>query len=134
MVRRIILTFVKFHLLLLLWQLVDWIELVWLLWYGMTGLNVKLHTLLKFYNSVSQEPSYLLETGSYSRPKTGSPKIYKWFIKLALVRNRILIAIEVRNRLAEVRDVHLSERTIRKRLNANGLLARRSANVPELTR
>lgn len=45
-----------------------------------------------------------------------------------------LIAVENVNRFAEVRDVHVSKKTIRSRLNAIGVIARRLAHGPELYR
>jgi hypothetical protein len=45
-----------------------------------------------------------------------------------------MTAVEAKNRLAEVRDVHVSDRTIRRRLSEVDLMARRPAHGPELTR
>jgi hypothetical protein len=45
-----------------------------------------------------------------------------------------MTAVEVKNRLAEVRNVHVSDRTIRRRLSEAALTARRPAHGPELTR
>jgi transposase len=80
-----------------------------------------------------------LETGSYSRrPGTGRQRCTiardDRFLTLAILRNRTMTAVEVRNRLAEVRDVHVSDRTIRRRLSEVDLMARRPAHGPELTR
>lgn len=88
-----------------------------LLWYILTGFNVMLHKFLEFHNPLSEEPGgRFLETFSYSR-----------LCGTDLQRC-------TRNRLAKIQDVYVSERTIRKRLNATGLTARRPACGPELTR
>ncbi|KAH0815291.1 hypothetical protein GEV33_007501 [Tenebrio molitor] len=55
-----------------------------------------------------------LETGSYSRrPGTGRQRCTiardDRFLTLAILRNRTMTAVEVRNRLAEVRDVHVKD-------------------------
>lgn len=51
---------------------------------------------------------------------------------MELLRNRHSTAIAARNRLHELRNVNVSERTLRRRLNERGLMARRSAIISEL--
>lgn len=77
------------------------------------------------------------ETGSYSRrPDSGRPKKTSArddrFLTLTVFRNRDTTAVEARNQLEETRGVSVSERTVRKRLTAAELRARRPASGPEL--
>lgn len=54
------------------------------------------------------------------------------FLMLQILRERHLTAVQARNRLIEVRQVHVSENTARRRLKEDGLTARRPATGPEL--
>ncbi|RZC32006.1 HTH Tnp Tc3 2 domain containing protein, partial [Asbolus verrucosus] len=56
------------------------------------------------------------------------------YIMMLSLRNRHMTAVEIRNRLHRVREVNVSERTVRRRLNEANLLARRPATGPELLR
>lgn len=56
------------------------------------------------------------------------------FIALNVLRDRRVTSVEVKNRLEDVRQVQVSERTIRRRLSDIGLHARRPATAPELLR
>ncbi|RZC36027.1 HTH Tnp Tc3 2 domain containing protein, partial [Asbolus verrucosus] len=55
------------------------------------------------------------------------------YIMMLSLRNGHMTAVEIRNRLHRVREVNVSERTVR-RLNEANLLARRPATGPELLR
>lgn len=80
-----------------------------------------------------------LETGSYarrpgsSRPRISSNRDDRFITNLSL-RNRHLTAVQIRNELQHVRNVNISERTVRRRLNEANLFCRRPATGPELTR
>ncbi|XP_072375691.1 uncharacterized protein [Diabrotica undecimpunctata] len=78
-----------------------------------------------------------VETDTYSlRPDSGRRRITSQrdacFIAKNLLRNRHSTEIAARNGLQEVRNVNVSERTVRRRLNERGLMARRPAIVFEL--
>lgn len=77
------------------------------------------------------------ETGNYTRrPGSGMTRSTlprdDRFLHLFILRNRDATAVQARNRLEDVREVNVSERTVRRRLNEVGLIARRPANGPEL--
>lgn len=77
------------------------------------------------------------ETGSYTRrPGQGRHRCTSArddrFIVSNVLRNRFSTATEVRTRLFEVRNVSVSERTIRRRLAERNLRAFRPARAPQL--
>ncbi|PSN36639.1 hypothetical protein C0J52_22290 [Blattella germanica] len=77
------------------------------------------------------------ETRQYSRrQESGRPKSTNRpddrFSRLTVLRNRRLPATLVARRLAEVRNVVVSARTIRRRLREYGLVSRRPSRGPEL--
>lgn len=79
------------------------------------------------------------ETGSYSRrPVMGRPRSTnrtdERFLQLNVLRNRSLTSNQLRHSIAVVRDVHISSRTVRRRLNEANLASRRPATGPLLTR
>ncbi|EFA01186.1 Transposable element Tc3 transposase-like Protein [Tribolium castaneum] len=89
--------------------------------------------------SVQRAVERFRETGSYTR-RVGSGRRRcttardDHFLTLQVLRNRDTTAVAVRNSLEKVRGVAISERTVRRRLNEEGLLARTPANGPKLTR
>lgn len=80
-----------------------------------------------------------LETGLFTRrPGTGPRKLTterddRYIVSQSL-RNRHLTAVQLRNQLEHVRNVAVSERTVRRRLNDANLKSRRPARGPELQR
>lgn len=79
------------------------------------------------------------QTGLYTRrPGSGGIRCTSArddrFIVLAVLRNRFLTAVEIRQRLQTARGVNVSERTIRRRMEERDLRARRPARGPELLR
>lgn len=77
------------------------------------------------------------ETGSYTRrPGQGRQRCTSArddrFIVSNVLRNRFCTATEARTRLFEVRNVNVSERTIRRRLAESNLRAYRPARAPQL--
>jgi transposase len=90
-------------------------------------------------STVQRVHARYLETGLLiRRPGTGPRrKTYERddrFVVSQSIRNRYLTAVEIRNHLQHVRNVNVSERTIRRRLNAANLVSRRPATGPELQR
>jgi transposase len=90
-------------------------------------------------STVQRVYNRFLETGSYSRrPGSGRPRKSTnrddRFIINSSLRNRHSTAVQLRNELQHTRDVNISERTIRRRLNEANLFCRRPATGPELTR
>lgn len=90
-------------------------------------------------STVQRVHTRFLETGlSTRRPGTGPQRLTTErddrFVVSQSLRNRHLTAVELRNRLQHVRNVNVSERTIRRRLNAANLVSRRPATGPELQR
>lgn len=79
------------------------------------------------------------ETGSYTR-RSGSGGVRctsardDRFIILEILRNRFLTAVEIRQRLQNIRGINVSERTVRRRMEEVNLRARRPARGPELLR
>lgn len=76
------------------------------------------------------------ETGLYSRrPGSGRKRstsaIDDRFIVLKTLRDRHTTSVETRTRLQEVRQVNVSLRTVRRRLNEHGLIAWRPLKGPE---
>lgn len=66
------------------------------------------------------------ETGSYMRRQEqgrnqATSAVDGCFITLQSLRNRRRTTVQTRNQLAEVRNVNVSERTVRRRLNEVGL-------------
>lgn len=79
------------------------------------------------------------ETGLYTRrPGSGGVRCTSArddrFVVLQVQRNRFLTAVEVRQSLQMVRNVNVSERTIRRRLEEDDLHACRPARAPKLER
>uniref|UniRef100_A0A170UM01 Transposable element tcb2 transposase n=1 Tax=Triatoma infestans TaxID=30076 RepID=A0A170UM01_TRIIF len=79
------------------------------------------------------------ETGRYSRrPAKGRPRSTtrtdERFIHLNLLRNRFVNSNQIRHLIADVRNVHISSRTVRRRLNKANLVSRIPATGPLLTR
>lgn len=79
------------------------------------------------------------ETDSYTRRpgqgrKKSTSQIDDRFIRQQALRNRFLTGNELKNRLRDVRNVEVSSRTVRRRLNGFGLTARHPAKGPLLTR
>ncbi|KAJ4444394.1 hypothetical protein ANN_06186 [Periplaneta americana] len=77
------------------------------------------------------------ETGGYSRrPGSGRKRVTSahddHFIVLNTLRDRHSAAVETRRALQEIRQVSVSERTVRKHLDESGLKSRRPAKGPEL--
>lgn len=77
------------------------------------------------------------ETGRYTRrPGSGRHRCTSSrddrFIVTNVLRNRFLTAVEARNQLFEVRNNSISERTVRRRLAEQNLVARRPAKAPKL--
>lgn len=77
------------------------------------------------------------ETGLYTRrPGQGRHRCTSArddrFVVSKVLRNRFCTAVEARNQLFEVRGVSVSERTVRRRLAEQNLLARRPAKAPKL--
>lgn len=77
------------------------------------------------------------ETGSYERrPGQGRKKCTSArddrFLVTNVLRNRFTAAVKARNPLREVRNVHVSERTVRRRLGEKALGAFRPCRVPQL--
>lgn len=79
------------------------------------------------------------ETGRYTRrPGSGGVRCTSArddrFIVMEILRNRFLTAVEIRQRLQNVRGINVSERTIRRRMEEMNLRSRRPARGPELLR
>uniref|UniRef100_A0A2H1VNK9 SFRICE_026544 n=1 Tax=Spodoptera frugiperda TaxID=7108 RepID=A0A2H1VNK9_SPOFR len=79
------------------------------------------------------------QTGLYTRrPESGGFRCSSArddrFMVLAILKNRFLTAVEIRQRLQTARGVNVSERTVRKRMEEQNLSARRPARGPELLR
>lgn len=79
------------------------------------------------------------ETGLYTR-RHGSGRLRSTssrddrFIALQVLRNRFLTAVEITTRLRLIRNVTVSERTVRRRIEERNLRARRPARGPALLR
>lgn len=76
-------------------------------------------------------------TGSYVRRRgqgrnRSTSDVDDRFIVLQTLRNRRQTAVQSRNRLQEVRNVNVSERTVRRRLTAAGLKSYVPAKAPKL--
>lgn len=90
-------------------------------------------------STVQRVYTRFIETGAYTRrPGTGPSRVTTnrddRFIVSVSLRNRHLTAVETRNELQHVRNVNVSERTVRRRLNEANLVSRRPATGPELLR
>lgn len=77
------------------------------------------------------------ETGSYVRRRgqgrnRATSALDDRFLVMQTLRNRLQTAVQTRNRLAEVRNVNVSERTVRRRLNEVGLNSYVPAKAPKL--
>lgn len=77
------------------------------------------------------------QTGSYVRRrgqgrKRATDALDDRFIRVQTLRNRLQTAVQTRNLLEEVRNVRVSERTVRRRLNDVGLQSRVPAKAPKL--
>lgn len=77
------------------------------------------------------------ETGSYVRRRGQgrnrvTSAIDDRFIALQTLRNRRQTAVQTRNQLVEVRNINISERTVRRRLNEVGLRSYVPAKAPKL--
>lgn len=90
-------------------------------------------------STVQRVYTRFMETGVYTRrPGTGphrktTRRDDNFVVSLAL-RNRHSTAVEIRNELQHVRNVNISERTVRRRFNEAELRSRRPATGPELSR
>ncbi|RZB38846.1 HTH Tnp Tc3 2 domain containing protein [Asbolus verrucosus] len=89
--------------------------------------------------SVQRPVQRFRETGVYTRRvRSGRQRCTTpredHLLTLTMLRNRDTTAVSVRNELHEVRGVAVSERTVRRRLQKQGLSARRPAHDPLLTR
>jgi transposase len=77
------------------------------------------------------------QTGGYTR-RPGSRRRRSArdnrYITMLSLRNRHITAVEIRNQLERVREVNVSERTVRRRLGEANLGAYRPATGPELLR
>ncbi|XP_056648802.1 uncharacterized protein LOC130453201 [Diorhabda sublineata] len=79
------------------------------------------------------------ETGSHSRsPGQGRPSILtprdERFLQLNSLRNRSMASVELNTLLLEVRNVNISDRSIRRHLQIAGLHNKKALHVPLLTR
>lgn len=79
------------------------------------------------------------ESGEYSRRpgsgrKRATSRADDRFVKMTSLRNRFLTAVDVRDRLQNVRGVVVSTETVRRRLKQAGLASRRPVKSPQLTR
>jgi transposase len=86
--------------------------------------------------SVNRAVLRFRQTGGYTRrPRSGriSARDNRYITMLSL-RNRHMTAVEIRNQLERVREVNVSERTVRRRLGEENLGAYRPATEPELLR
>lgn len=77
------------------------------------------------------------ETGSYVRRRgqgknRATSALDDRFMVMQTLRNRRQTAIQTRNHLEEVRNVNVSERTVRRRLNEVGLKSYIPAKAPKL--
>ena len=93
--------------------------------------------LHKSVGSVHRAVKRFREHQTYSRiPGSGhsraTSRVDDRFILLQALRDRHTTAVQLRNRLQQVRGVNVSERTVRRRLYASGLKAQRSAIGPKL--
>lgn len=110
---------------------------------ALVGQGLTHHEVATILNIPRSTMQYALkryqETGRYTRrPGSGGVRCTSArddrFIILAVLRNRFLTAVEIRQRLQLVRGVNVSERTIRRRMEERDLRARRPARGPELLR
>lgn len=90
-------------------------------------------------STVQRVYARFIETGAYTRrPGTGpqrrTTRRDDRFIVSSILRNRHATAVEIRSDLQHVRNINVSERTIRRRLNEANLGNRRPATGPELSR
>lgn len=90
-------------------------------------------------STVQRVYTRFIETGSYSRrhgtgPRRKTSNRDDRFIVSLVLRNRHTTAVEARNELQHVRNVNVSERTVRRRLQESTLYSRRPATGPELLR
>ena len=93
-------------------------------------------------NNVSNSTAHrifrrFLETGAYTRrpgtgPRRSTSAVDDRFISLQSLRNRHTTAVQIRNRLQHVRQINISERTVRRRLGEANLTSRIPATGPEL--
>lgn len=94
-------------------------------------------TLDKPRETIRDAIKRLRETGSYTRrPGQGRHRVTSdrddRFIVSNVLRDRFSTAPEICNRLMEVRNVNVSERTVRRRLAERNVHAFRPARVPDL--
>lgn len=94
--------------------------------------RVSRSTVQRVYARFRETDSYTRRPGTGPRRKTSNRD--DRFIVTSSLRNRRLSAVQIRNHLQHVRNVNVSERTVRRRLNEAGLASRRPAIGPELTR
>lgn len=90
-------------------------------------------------STVQRLHARFLETGVYTRrPGTGPRRRTTArddrFLVIRSLRNRHVTAVSLRNQLQEIRNVNVSERTVRRRLAEANLTACRPAAGPELSR
>lgn len=93
----------------------------------------------RHYSSISRIVARFNETGSHSR-KTGQGRKRctdqrdERFLRLLVLRNRTSTGTVLKNEISNVRNLVISSRTVRRRLNEAGLSSRRPAKKPLLTR
>lgn len=79
------------------------------------------------------------ESGEYNRRpgsgrKRATTRADDRFVKMTVLRNRFVTAVDVRDRLQNVRGVDVCAETVRRRLKQVGLRAKRPVKSPQLTR
>lgn len=80
-----------------------------------------------------QETGLLTRRPGSGRGRTTTPRDDRFLLSSAL-RNRTVTAVSLRNHLQEVRNVNISEWTVRRRLHDAGLSSRSRATGPPLSR
>lgn len=94
--------------------------------------NVSLSTVQRTYQRY-QETGLLTRRAGSGRKKATTARDDR-FIVLTSLRNRTLTAVNIRNHLHEVRNINISEWTVRRRLHSAELSSRTRATGPPLTR
>lgn len=89
----------------------------------MVDVNVMLDKFLKFPNPVTEESKVV--SWKLALTVDDMYNLDDYYIMMAMLRNKNLTAIEIRNLLVDIRNVHVSERTKRRYLNATTLMARK---------
>ena len=97
---------------------------------GVLGVNAS--TIQRTYQRYRDLGTYTRRPGSSHRRATSARD--DRFLRIQVLRNRHTTAVEARGRLEQATGVHVSVWTARRRLQEGGLLARRPAMGPLLTR